>query len=158
MKTRTVFPGLLLAPALALAAFVPAVLAQEPGAAEGERYRLERSAQGYVRMDTATGAISLCREEAGRLACAPAAEADTEGEVAAPDATATRLMARIEVLERRIAALEAGGAAPGLPSEKDFEQTLSYMERFFQRFMGIVRDFDRQPGGADKTPGETGGI
>lgn len=157
MKTRTVFPGLLLAPALALATCIPTASAQEPGAAQGERYRLERSANGYVRMDTATGAISLCREEAGRLACAPAAEAEPADE-ASRDATAARLMARIEVLERRIAALEAGGAAPGLPSETEFEQTLSYMERFFQRFMGIVRDFDRQPGGADKTPGETGGI
>ena len=40
-----------------------------PALAEGdaERYRLEKTGDGYVRMDTATGAMSTCREQSGQL-------------------------------------------------------------------------------------------
>jgi hypothetical protein len=43
-----------------------------------------------------------------------------------------------------------------LPTEEDFNRTMSYMERFFRSFMGIVRDFENEDQklaepGTDKT-------
>ncbi len=110
-------------------------------AQEAERFRLERTEEGYVRMDTQTGAMSICRERSGQLVCAPAADERTayEEDIAA-------LQDRLEALEERVEALESASpeAASDLPSEEEFEQTLGLMERFFRRFMGIVKDFEKE--------------
>lgn len=121
-----------------------AVLVAMPAAAQddAERYRLERTENGYVRLDTRTGAMTLCREAEGRLSCAPASQQDeAAGEI-------ETLRERVRALETRLSALE-GRAAPaaGLPPEEEFERGLGYMERFFRMFMGLVREFegDRAP-------------
>lgn len=103
-----------------------------------ERYRLERTDDGYVRTDTVTGSTSLCRERGGQLVCRMAVE-----ERDAYDEGIAALQERVTALEDRIAALEGGRPAAGLPDEEEFEQTLGYMERFFRRFMGIVKDLER---------------
>jgi hypothetical protein len=33
-----------------------------------------------------------------------------------------------------------------LPSEEDFNKTMSYMERFLRGFMGIVKDMEKDSG------------
>ena len=35
-----------------------------------------------------------------------------------------------------------------LPSDEEFERSLGYMERFFRKFMDIVRDMDKSDAGA----------
>ncbi len=100
-------------------------------------YRLERTEGGYVRMDTRSGRMWLCREDAGALACRAASEADD------PAAGRGALEARIAELEDRVEALERPVA--GLPSDEEFERSLSFMERFMRRFMGIVRDMEEEP-------------
>ncbi|TIX77589.1 MAG: hypothetical protein E5V24_27965, partial [Mesorhizobium sp.] len=54
----------------ALVSFVAASAFSE----EIDRYRLEKSATGYVRMDTQTGAMSICEERSGQLVCKMAAD------------------------------------------------------------------------------------
>jgi hypothetical protein len=46
-------------------------------AAEPDRYRLEKTPNGYVRMDTRTGAMSICEEKWGELVCKMAADERT---------------------------------------------------------------------------------
>ncbi|MCO5147746.1 MAG: hypothetical protein M9895_16390 [Aquamicrobium sp.] len=131
---------------LACAAF--AGLAALPAAAEeAERYRLERTEDGYVRLDTTTGAMTLCREADGRLVCAPAAqETGSASEVES-------LRERLRLLEGRVAALESGGApVAGLPPEEEFERGIGYMERFFRMFMGLVKEFEDEPRAAPEKP------
>ena len=43
-------------------------------AAETERYRMEKSTTGYVRIDTETGEMSICEERTGQLVCKVAAD------------------------------------------------------------------------------------
>jgi hypothetical protein len=79
--------------------------------AQESRYQLERTAEGYVRLDTATGTMSLCREEGDQLICQMATE-DREA-----------LEDRIDALADRIAALEdrtpgAGGRTDLRPAER----------------------------------------
>lgn len=50
---------------LILAALV-SLVAASAFSEEANRYRLEKSATGYVRMDTQTGAMSICEERAGQ--------------------------------------------------------------------------------------------
>ena len=114
-------------------------LAQETG-----RYRQEQSETGYVRLDTKTGAISVCTEQSqGQMICKMA----TEDREAYEDDLAD-LQERVKVLEDRLAAIEpkgSGNTASGLPSEQEFEQSMSYMERFMRRFMDIAKSFESEP-------------
>jgi cell division protein FtsB len=126
---------------------VLAASASSLAAQETERYQLERTADGYVRLDTTTGRVTLCQEQGEKLVCRMAVE-----DHAAYDQDLDAYRERIEALERRVAALESGRPAAQMPDEQEFEQTLSYMERFFRRFMGIVKDFESETGGNTKDP------
>lgn len=112
-------------------------LAQENG-----RYRLEGTENGYVRLDTRTGALSTCVEQQGQLVCKMATE-DRE----AYENDIASLQDRVKKLEDKISALEGkgGSTASGLPTEQEFEQSMSYMERFMRRFMDIAKSFDSEP-------------
>lgn len=138
------------APLLTCAAFAT-VLAVPSLAQDAERYRLERTENGYVRLDTRTGAMATCEERGGQLVCRLAAD-----EREAYEDRIDTLDDRIEALEERVAALEAPPApAAGLPSEDEFEQTLGYMERFFRRFLGIMKDLDGEfSGPPQEAPGK----
>ncbi len=119
-----------------------------------ERYRLERTDNGFVRMDMQTGQMSFCEESSGELICRTASmDAGTESD------HVKALNRRIDELERRIAALEdgdAGGGPSALPSDEEFEQTMSLMERFLRRFMGIVKDLESsEPADNEPVPERT---
>jgi len=114
-----------------------ALLAGVTGAAAGEadRFVLERTEDGYVRMDRMTGAMALCAIRDGELACRPAAE--QSGQPA--------LEARVAALEARIAALEGRAPAAGeLPSDAEVDRAIGLMERFFKAFMDIVRGIEAE--------------
>ncbi len=110
------------------------------GAAEAQqRFQLERTEQGVVRLDTQTGAITLCKDENNELTCRMAPD-----ERAAYDT-------EIDLLEKRVTALEErlSQTPPGrLPSDAEVDRSLSIMERFMRTFMGIVREFTGEPDSA----------
>lgn len=133
--------SLLLAMAGGLAMAAPS-LADDAG-----RYRLERTDDGFVRMDTQTGRMSLCTQQAGGLDCKPATDAQP-----ATAAEIERLERRVEALERQLSQLEAGTGREALPTEEEFERTMGFMERFFRRFMGIVQDFQQEQGDGTAAP------
>ena len=120
-----------------------------------QRYTLQRSSDGYVRTDTATGAISKCTETGDQLVCRMAAD-DRQ----AYDADIAALEAKVDSLERRILTLEKGNLpdvtlnAP-VQDEKEFQTSLNRMEQFFRRFMGIVKEFQAFGGDAAPAPDRT---
>jgi tetrahydromethanopterin S-methyltransferase subunit B len=140
------------------------LLAGGASAADVERFRLEKTPTGYVRMDTKTGEMSLCEEKWGELVCRMAADERTavqdEIERLQTDVKALEeRVATVKALEGRVAALENSLTAKierTLPTEEEFNKTMSYMERFFRGFIGIVKDLEgensepAQPG-ADRT-------
>lgn len=120
-----------------------ALVAAAPASAQDvERYRMERTEDGFVRMDLASGQMSVCRERGVELVCRAAVD-----EREAYHREIGDLETRLERLEERVAELERPGSQPqsSVPSEQDFEQTLNHMERFFRRFLGLVREFDEEP-------------
>ncbi|MGY6707310.1 MAG: hypothetical protein ACXIVF_03200 [Rhizobiaceae bacterium] len=126
-----------------LLAICAAMAASPAIAQESERYRMERTEDGFVRMDLSTGQMSVCRERGAELVCRAAVD-----EREAYHREIGDLEMRVDRLEQRIAELEHAAeprphAAP--PGEEDFEQTLNNMERFFRRFLGLVREFDQEP-------------
>ena len=128
-------------------ALVP--LAVSASAGEVERYRLEKSGDGYVRMDTRTGEMSTCAEKDGQLVCRAAAD-----ERAAFQDEIERLQEQLERLDQRVEKLENSVAAKlesGLPTEEDFDRAVGYMERFLRYFMGVMKDIDKNGAAPDKT-------
>jgi hypothetical protein len=127
---------------------VPALAQQE------DRFALERAGDGFVRLDRQTGEMNYCAVESGALACRPAttARGDRDAEIA-------RLQEAIAALDGRIVALENSLVArleSTLPTEQQFEQTMSYMERFLRGVMGIVRDMEKpEAPGSGENPGKT---
>lgn len=119
-----------------------AVSAVPAFAQDAQRYTMEPTPDGYVRMDNQTGEMSICSEQSGQLVCKLAAD-----DRKAYETDVDRLTRRLDALEQRLALLEGKAPAPvteQLPSEETFEQSLNYMERFFRRFMGIVKDFENE--------------
>jgi flagellar motility protein MotE (MotC chaperone) len=137
MRHQGILASLLLVPLLAGGAL----------AAEADRYKLEKSGSGWVRMDTQTGEMSICEERAGQLVCKLAAD-----ERAAFQEDVDRLLSSIKGLEDRVTALENSLTAKlerTLPTEEEFEKTMSYMERFFRGFIGIVKELEQEAPGED---------
>lgn len=124
-------------------------LAAAASAEEVERYRLEKSGDGYVRMDTRTGEMSTCAPRDGQLVCRAAAD-----ERAAFQDEIERLQEQLEQLDRRVGKLENSVTAKlesGLPTEEDFDKAMGYMERFLRYFMGVMKDIDKNDAAPNKT-------
>jgi hypothetical protein len=115
-----------------LALGTPFATAQE---AATDRYTLEKSESGFVRLDRQTGAVTLCTEAEGTLTCRMAAD-----ERAAYDEDLARLEKRVEALEKQI---DGGMAARSgeLPSDAEIDRSIGIMERFMRAFFGLVQEF-----------------
>lgn len=117
-------------------------------AQETSSYSLEKTADGYVRMDKSTGAMSICKEQGDQLVCRIAADDRDVLE----DGT-IQIEKRLKSLEDRLATLETlgAGAKDALPTDEEFEKTMGYMEKFFRRFMGVVKDLNVDESPLNKT-------
>ena len=115
-----------------LSAGIRAVVAQETNT---DRYTLEKSESGFVRLDRQTGAVTLCTEADGTLTCRMAAD-----ERAAYDEDLARLEKRVEALEKQIADGTAAGSGE-LPSDAEIDRSIGIMERFMRAFFGLVQEF-----------------
>lgn len=115
---------------------VPAALAQDM-----QRYELQKTENGYVRLDTESGAMSVCSERDGQLVCRMAAD----DRLALEDET-ERLRGELQALEARVAALEKRQSVLPLPTDGDIDRTLGVMERLLRGFVGIAKDLDRETG------------
>jgi Mg2+ and Co2+ transporter CorA len=130
---------------LAATTLLVTLAAMPPAIAQDERYALERTDDGYVRMDLRTGQMSLCTEQAGQLVCRLAAD-DRD----AFEQDLDQFAARLAAVEDRLAALE-GSPDEALPGEGEFEKSMDYMERFFRRFLDMVKEFDQDARPPDRT-------
>lgn len=134
---------------LALSALMLPLLSLGAVAQEGERYRLEKTEQGYVRMDTQTGEMSICEERTSQLVCRVAAD-----ERSALQDEIDRLNTALQGLAQRVTVLEKAPAIRSLPTDEEVDKTIGYMQRFFRGFMDIVKDFEKNED-APATPQKT---
>ncbi len=116
-----------------------------------ERYTLEKTDQGYIRMDKSTGEMSVCEITGNQMVCRMGAD-----DRKAFESELDTLTTRIDALEKKVVALEAAppaSAAGRLPDDAEMEQTFTFMEKFFRRFMGIAKDLEQEFGpGGEKLP------
>jgi hypothetical protein len=107
------------------------------------RFQMEKTGEGFVRLDTQIGSVSACREENGEFVCRMAAD-----ERAAMDEETARLRTELERLEARVAALEKSKSALPLPTDGDVDRALGVAERLLRGFMGIARELEAEGGPA----------
>ncbi|MGJ8572313.1 MAG: hypothetical protein ACSHXI_16605 [Hoeflea sp.] len=127
----------------ALVLIAPAqAFADEPAV---NRYAMEKTENGFVRLDTQTGEMSICTQKAGQLVCRLAADERRAFEEALSD-----LSSRVESLENRLDAVAPSEDSTGIPDEAELDRALGAMEKMMRRFFGMVeelqRDFDGKPG------------
>lgn len=95
------------------------------------RYQISPALDGYVRLDTVTGAMLYCRTFDPTLRCEEVG-GDT-AEKGATEAEMDDLRNRLAALERKIAILERDQVR--LPDQKDLDRTLDTMEKWMRRFL-----------------------
>ena len=116
----------------------PSTLTTAPAIAQDggtDRYTLEKSESGFVRLDRQTGAVTLCTEAEGILTCRMGAD-----ERAAYDADLARLEKRVDALEQQVAGGRPAASAP-LPSDAEIDRSIGIMERFMRAFFNLVQEF-----------------
>lgn len=101
------------------------------------RYVLEKVEQGFLRLDSETGAMALCAPKAGVWEC------DTIKDQGL-DLTAelTRLKAENGALKTRIAELEKAGDAKKLPTDQEVDRMMDVFGKMFDRFLDFAREMD----------------
>jgi len=127
--------------------------APPPDTADG-RYVFAKEAGGYIRLDTQTGAVSLCSQRAVGWACetAPDDRAVLENEIA-------RLRAENAALKKDLIArglpLPPGAMAEApaaqnsqltvqLPSDAELDRIAAFMGRVWHRFVDAIERAQRQ--------------
>jgi hypothetical protein len=120
------------AAALILGLFAGPAVAQDDG-----RYAMERTEDGFVRMDRQTGEVSVCREQGEDLVCRLAAD-DRQAFETDLDA----LSDRVTALEERLAELSSAD----LPPEEEIDRAMGIMESFMRRFFGMIQEFQQELG------------
>jgi hypothetical protein len=131
--------------ALTLLSVANPALAQsaDPATAENGRYSMTPVQDGFLRLDTRTGAVALCRLVSGAPECRLAAD-----ERAALESEIGRLEAENRDLRLKAPGPSAAAPLSGLPSEQDMDRALSFAERFMRGMMRIMRE---EGGAPDRT-------
>lgn len=106
--------------------------AGEPG-----RYAMTPAEGGFLRLDTQTGVVSFCTVTDGLSLCLASAD-----EKAALEAEISRLRRENAELRSTLSGSPAAQpkASSSLPSEEEFERTLSFTERFLRRMLKVFRE------------------
>ncbi|MGE0008698.1 MAG: hypothetical protein AB7S92_24350 [Parvibaculaceae bacterium] len=106
------------------------------------RYVLEKVEQGFLRLDTETGAMALCAARSGVWECQAIKDQglDLTAELA-------RTRAENEKLKARIAELEKGGGTTKLPTDQEVDRMMDVFGRMFDRFLDFAREMDEKTRG-----------
>jgi hypothetical protein len=144
----------ILVPAIAALGVATAALSAEQ---RQGRYTLSPADGGFIRLDTATGSMSLCSSKDGAWRCEAMADhgADLRQELDRLTAENEELKAEIKRLEELVGLGDGGqrgaerrieppGGSLRLPTEQDVDRALNYIQRMFQKFKDKLKEFDGQ--------------
>ena len=113
----------------------------------GGRYRMTPAEGGaFLRLDTQTGAMSVCQRKDGRWACEAVPD-----ERRALESEIDRLKSEVRRLEELLALPDPGtpdgkraqrsGPKLSLPSEEDIDRAMDYAQRMMRKFKERMREF-----------------
>jgi len=116
---------------------------------------------GFLRLDTMTGAVSHCQKDSDKWKCQPmdGAQSSDRNEIARLEKQNSGLKGEIKRLEemiglkgpgdgKRADPLRPGGQKHSfrLPSEKEVDQALNYFEKMLRKFQDRLKRLEREQG------------
>jgi len=135
---------MIVVPVLMLALAGPA--AAQSVVREG-RYAIVPVEDGYLRLDTGTGAVSRCTGKIDRLTCRilPDERLAYEAEIGRLEDRIDELEGRMALLEnkRPFASRETLEGEGELPSDEDLDKVMTMAEKVMRRFFGFVKELKR---------------
>jgi hypothetical protein len=130
---------------LVLVAFATAVLTGAAGAQEGDgRYRLSPTPDGFLKLDSRSGAVSECKRGPDGYQCRLVPD-----EQSALQAEIDRLAQENAALREQLATAgpllperpdESAKPSPVLTRDDQIDRALGYMEKLLRRFMSLHED------------------
>ncbi len=128
-------------------AFVTAALTGPAGAEDGDgRYRLTPTPDGYLKLDSRSGAVSECKRGPDGYQCrlVPDEQAALQAEIDRLANENAALREQLATASPRLPERPGESArpekAPVLPGEDEMDRALGFMEKFLRRFMSIFRE------------------
>ncbi len=141
--------------AIALTVLAAGAVAQEKPVASSGRYTMSPMDGGFVRLDTETGSMSMCRPKGSDWACESMSDSSERlgGRDAKLETENKELRTEIKRLEEMIGLgdkkegadakrAERPGGGLTLPTEEDVDRALSYLERMVKKFQEKIKQFE----------------
>src|SRR4051812_32991069 len=133
-----------------LVAFVTAALTGPAGAEDGDgRYRLSPTPDGFLKLDSRSGAVSACKRGPDGYQCrlVPDEQAALQAEIdrLAKENTALREQLATAGLPLPERPGESTKPSPVLPRDDQIDRALGFMEKLLRRFMSILREDTGKP-------------
>jgi hypothetical protein len=153
---RTIMDRTLAAAALCVVLAAPALAEGEMPDSEHGRYTFSKVAEGFLRLDTQTGQVSVCSQRAVGFACQAVPDDRTvlENEIARLRTENAAL--KKEMLAHGLALPGAGSAAPEnsgahdnditihLPDNSEIDRMVSYAGQLWHRFVEAIARAQKQ--------------
>ena len=116
------------------------------------RYSMHKADDGFVRLDTETGAVSLCRKTTEKWSCEPMAGTGPSltAEVARLKSENAELRAEIKRMEENLGLRgdrnKSADNRPNfkLPTEKEVDGALDYFERMLKKLQDRLKRLERK--------------
>jgi hypothetical protein len=136
---------------LALALVLPAAAPSSFAAEEPGRYSMVPAGDGFLRLDSATGAVSICSQKPGGWTCESVAD-----DVLALKQEVDRLSRETEALHDKLAEAEASPKPPGAGKEPRpdslsiqipglaIDEINDFIAKMMRRLQDLVRDLENQ--------------
>ena len=145
--------------AVALLAALTASASAEPLPTDKGRYTMTPVEGGFMRLDSETGAVALCTRKGETWACEPVDDKAASGDDKAKlEAENKALKDRVKDLEATAPDGKAPDGPPGgitkLPTEKEVDEALDYVERMYKKFRDRLQKIQPAPGIPPATPGD----
>jgi hypothetical protein len=138
--------------------------AQTPSKDHG-RYTMSPTKDGFLRLDTETGAVALCTQSESGWACNSVADhtnTSSSGELSRLEDENRELKDRVKELEANLEAntpppgslppLEGPSGATQLPTEEQVDQALDYLEHVYQKIRDRIKKLDEPPPAENAKP------
>lgn len=112
------------------------------------RFQMQPTDGGVIRLDTETGAMALCARRQDQWTCEPMGDASRQ-EVERLRAENAELKATVKHLEEMLgvgAEKDRRAEGPGvtLPTEKDVDRAMDYIERMYKKLRDRLRQLEGQ--------------